>query len=694
MKKSIILLGLILPTLSFGQIDRSIRPEAAEAPVINIKDSEVFKLDNGLTVILSENHKMPKVSFNLEMGSAPQTEGELAGLSEVTGALIMSGTSNMSKDELDNSIDYIGASLRASNSSLRLSCLTKHMNKGLDLMSDVLMNANFPDNEIDRIKKQYEATLMSTKSEPSSMASNVEAKVNFPNAHPYGEVMTEESLKNIDKNAIVEFYKNQFTPKGAYLVVVGDITKDELQKIANERFGKWTGPNQFDATYTVSNSNKGNQVYFVKKPGAVQSVIQVTYPIDIEPSNPDYLALTVLNKLLGGGGFGTRLMQNLREDKAYTYGCYSRLNVNEFGSSLSAGGNFRNDVTDSAIVQILFEMKRIIDEKVTDKELDLTKSSMAGSFARSLESPATVARFALNTINYNLDQDYYKNYLKNLSAISVADIKRVAEDYFTADKCNIVVVGSEDITDKLTQFDGDGKITKLDAFGNPVKDIIAADITIEELFEAHATAKANGASGKARLKKMKKLKTFSEEFEMSSSQFPGTMNMKEVWTNKNFEGFKLVMQGMTIQSSYFDGTTGANSNMQTGKKELTAEEIASKKKSMGFIPELNYAKSGMEYELLGMEEIDGKMNYVVKTNDGESDVFTYYDAETKLKSKVTAISTKDGETTEFTTTYSDYVDQGGFKFANTKVISIGAMTLTGKLKERKVNGKINTSDYM
>ena len=157
MKNYILTLALILPTVLFGQIDRSIRPEAAPAPTININNSEVFVTDNGITVILSENHKMPKVSFNLVMGATPKVEGNKAGLSELAGSLIMSGTTNRSKDELDNAVDYIGARLRASHNNISMSSLTKHMETGLGLMSDVLMNANFPQSEVDRIISMNES---------------------------------------------------------------------------------------------------------------------------------------------------------------------------------------------------------------------------------------------------------------------------------------------------------------------------------------------------------------------------------------------------------------------------------------------------------------------------------------------------------------------------------------------------------
>ncbi len=692
MKKLFILTGLLVPAVLFGQLDRSVRPAAAKAPTINIKDSEVFTTETGITVILSENHKLPKVAFNFVMGSDPITEGNKAGLSELAGSLILSGTSARTKDKLDGEKDYIGATLEASESNLYLSCLTKHMNKGLELMSDVFYNANFPESEFDRVKKQNESNLMSAKSDPGTMADNVERKVNFPN-HPYGDVMTEESLKNITRDDIVNYYKAIFTTKGSYMVIVGDITKEQATQLVNKYFAKSSGIAPYKQEVGKGEFNKGNRVIFVKKPGAVQSVIQVSFPLDIRTGNQNQLPLTVLNGVFGGGGFGTRLMQNLREDKAYTYGCYSTLNVTEDGSWLSIGGNFRNDVSDSAIAQILFELDRITNGYVTDDELNLTKSSMAGGFSRSLENPQTIARFALNIIKNNLNKDYYQSYLKRLEAINKEDILTMAQQYFTAKNCNIVVVGNEEIVERLKQFDADGKIEFLDAFGNEVKEMKAADITKEELIDKYIYAVTKTTSKKAAAKKLKKIKSVMEETELSMSQIPFPLKNTKVWVAPSTEGQKLEGQGMVLQKSYFDGSAGSSTNMQTGQKELTEKEIAAKKKSVGLFPELNYVSTGMKYELVGIENVDGVDMYVLKWNDGETETFDYYNTKSFMKVKSISIQKDGEETVETTATYSDFKDVNGLLFPHTMTLSVGEVTFSGKTTSITVNGKVDISKF-
>jgi predicted Zn-dependent peptidase len=687
MKSLYLLLILLLTNCVFAQLDRSQRPAAAAAQKINIPASQVFTTANGITVILSENHKIPKVSIELSLGNTPRLEGSKAGLSNFAGSLLMSGTATRSKDQLDREIDFIGASLSAGSSSMYLSCLTKHLDKGLDLMTDVLYNANFPENEVERIRKQNMSGLQSTKADAGEMATNATLAVNFP-GHPLGEIMTEATLQNITREDLIQYYKSTFTPQGSYLVVVGDITRAQTEAMVTRYFAAWQGGPVYQSDLGKGQFDKGNRVVFVKKPGAVQSVVYVTFPIDIRAGHKDQLALNVLNGILGGGGFGTRLMQNLREDKAFTYGCYSSLNITENGSWMSAGGNFKNAVTDSAITEILKEFAGIIEAQVTDEELSLTKNNMAGGFARSLERPQTVARFALNTIKQKLAPDYYQNYLQQLEAITKEDVLRVAQQYFTAKNCHIVVVGNEEILPKLLVFDTDGKIEKLDAFGAPIKETKSADISADQLIEAYAMAITGTASKKALLKKVKTLKSYSRQSEMSSDQIPFVLTSTDYFWDGAKEASKMEMPGMVLQKSYYDGKTGFTFSMQGGREDLKAEEIAAKQKASGFIPELNYKANGMSYEIKGIENINGEECYVLYTNDGLAENYDYYNVQSFMKVRSTNIRKMGEEIVETTTSYTDYKEVDGFKFAHSFSLSVGKMTLNGLVKRIDVNPKL------
>ncbi len=686
MKSLYLLMALILTNSVFAQLDRSQRPAPAAAQKINIPASQVFTTANGITVILSENHKIPKVSIELSLGNTPRLEGSKAGLADFTGSLLMSGTTTRSKDQLDREIDFIGANLSAGSSSMYLSCLTKHLSKGLDLMTDVLYNANFPESEIERIRKQNLSGLQSTKADAGEMASNATRAVNFPN-HPLGEIMTEATLQTISREDMLAYYKSTFTPKGSYLVVVGDISRAETEALVQTYFATWQGGPAYQAELGKGQFDKGNRVIFVKKPGAVQSVVYVTFPIDLRAGHKDQLALNVLNGILGGGGFGTRLMQNLREDKAYTYGCYSSLNITENGSWMSAGGNFKNAVTDSAITEILKEFAGIIEAQVRDEELSLTKNNMAGGFARSLERPQTIARFALNTIKQKLAPDYYQNYLQQLEAITKEDVLRVAQQYFTAKNCHIIVVGNEEILSKLLPFDSDGKIEKLDAFGAAIKETRTADISADELIDNYAMALTGTSSKKAAIKKVKAIKSYVRVSEISSAQIPFALSSTDYFWDGSKEASKMEMPGMVLQKSYFDGTSGYTFSMQGGREDLKAEEITAKQKASGLIPELNYKSKGMNYEIKGIENIDGEDCYVLYTTDGESESFDYFSSTSFMKLRTTNLRKMEDELIETTTTFSDYKDINGFKFGHTFSLSVGKMTLSGTVKSIEVNPK-------
>ena len=688
MKKIFTLCFLALSTCTMAQVDRSIMPTPTQAKKINIKDSEVFTTANGITVVLSENHKLPRVSFDMNMGSDPRIEGSKAGLSDMAGSLIMSGTKNRTKDQLDQEIDFIGAYMGASKFSLSLSCLTKHLDKGLTLMSDVLLNANFPQSEFDRIKKQNSSGLLGTKSDAGSMARHATVKINFPN-HPFGDVMTEESLNNISREDIVSYYQANFTPNGSYLVVVGDITRPQVEEMVNKYFGSWTGGQVFTELPNSGSFTKGNRVVFVKKPGAVQSVVYVTFPIDIRSGDKNQLNLTVLNDILGGGGFGTRLMQNLREDKAYTYGCYSSMNITEDGSWMSAGGNFQNAVTDSAIEQILLEFQKITNEFITDEELNLTKTNMAGEFSRSLERPQTIARFALNIIIDKLPKDYYQTYLQRLESVTKEDVLLMAQQYFTSKNCNIIVVGNEDVYEKLKRFDADGKIEVLDPFGNIMKDSKPADITSAQLIDNYVYALTGTNSQKAAAKKLKAIKNFERVYELKGDQIPFALKSTEIFVAPLTEGQKLEGQGMVFQKSFYNGKTGFSFNMQTGKIELTAEELASKAKSNGIIPEMNYVKNGLTHELVGIENMNDIEYYVLKTVDGKNESYDYFNKTTFMKEKTINVMTRDGETMESTITFGDFKEVNGMKFAHSITQSVGPMVLSGTVTSMIVNGKID-----
>lgn len=693
------LMSCFLLTFGIAQLDRTVAPTPGPAPKINIPKSDIFKLDNGLTVIVSSNRKQPKVSFNLVVSSDPRLEGNKTGLSDLTGELLLSGTTSRDKDQLDNEKDFIGATLAASNDNVYMSCLTKHMDKGLTLMLDVIKNASFPESEFTRVKKQYESSLANVSTDANTMAQNATVKSVFPNKHPYGEVMTMETLNTISREDVLNFYKEQFTPNGSYLVIVGDIDLPKAKEVVNSYFSDWSGKAPYEASYNTGNFSSENKVIFVEKPGAVQSVVTIAFPIEMTPGHEDQIKLTVLNKIIGGGGFGTRLMQNLREDKAYTYGAYSRLNVNREGSWISASGSFRNEVTDSTITEFVYEFSRITEDMVTEEELELNKASLAGSFARSLESPRTIANFALNTFRNDLPEDYYQTYLKKLNAVTKEDVLAVAKKYITPNSLNIIVVGNEEVIPNILQFDANGKVKRLDAFGNPYKKKTyeKADISKEAVIENYLMAVTQSKNIDKANKKIEKITSVQQIVTLKPQQAPVELTMKSYFEAPFKRAMKLEMTGMVLQQEIFNGSEGMSKQMnQTGGHDITEfseEEIEIRKKTSGLFPELALQCNGIEYTLLGIDLVNNKKCYVIEYKTYDATVKNFYDVETFMKVQTETLTITDEGPVPSNATFSDYRAHKSILFPYKTTRMAGSAVIEANVKEILINKKIDANVF-
>ncbi|MEX1001986.1 MAG: pitrilysin family protein [Crocinitomicaceae bacterium] len=706
MKKKLIIgvLAVIVGCSSFAQIDRSIPPTPQPNPEININIPEVITLENGLKVIVVENHKLPKVSFQLFVDYPTLPKGDKVGLTGIFGELLASGTETMPKDEFDATVDYMGATVSTNSNGFYASSLKKHTPKLLALLSDLVIAPAFPKDEFDRILKQNLSAIASEESSPASMASNVAAVVNYGTKHPYGEVTTESTLNNIELEDIKKHYSKNFIPNKAYMIVVGDINRDEARELISEHFSEWKQGEDLQQENFKTPTTKGNNVYFVDKPGAVQSQVTITHTLDLKPGHEDVLKLKVLNQILGGGSFSARLMSNLREDKAYTYGCYSRISEDELYGKFSAGGSFRNEVTDSAIVEILSEIFKISSEAVTDKELDLAKSSMTGAFARSLESPQTIARFALNTVRYDLPDDYYANYLTRLEKLTKEDLLAVAKKYLQPLNLNIIVVGNAEISDKLKNFDANNEIKVKDAFGRDKSQLKQAGegITPTSVIQDFIYKKCSVSSEKELDKFMSKFgyieKTYKAEMDMGGMTAKMYLTTYSGKPNKSASYVKIEapQQNMVAQKEWFDGETGGTYVMMQGVSKYEGEELEEKKRPSFPDPQFHYASNeDIKMELLGIDEVDGEACYKLKiTKVGDVDFsHEYYSVESGWLIKQETFSTdEEGNAVSTTVLYNNYQEvKKGFMVAEQMTLVTNGQKIESHL-ENAVMGKKPKSD--
>ena len=676
----------VADTVTNQEAFRKTAPAPGAAPVIKVKDAANFTLANGLKVIVSENNKLPIVSFQMFVDVPPIMEKDQAGAADIAGDLLSRGTTTKSKAEIDEAVDFIGADLFSSANGVFASSLKKHSETLLALAADVLFNPSFPREEFEKIKKQTLSGLASQKDDPNAIASNVSNVLNYGKDHPYGEIVTEETVEKITLQSTKNYYNTYFKPNVSYLIITGDISAAEAKAMAEKHFGSWKEGTVRKQDFAMPKAPEKTQVDFVSKTGAVQSVINVTYPIELKPGTPEVIQSSVLNTIMGGY-FGSRLMQNLREDKAYTYGARSNISYDPYVGYVKASASVRNEVTKESIQEFLNELNRLRTEKVGEKELNAVKNYLTGSFARSLENPQTVARFARNIARYNLPADYYATYLEKLNAVSADDIMALAQKHIRPDNAHILVVGNKgEVAESLAEF---GSINYYDTNGNKLiveQSAAAANMTADRVLEKYVAA----IGGKDKLMGVKDL-TMNMEAEMMGQ----VLDMEIVQKKPNMVATKLTMQGMVVQEQVFNGTKGKQGQMgQTAM--MSAEEIKLAKKQAVLFPETQLAALGNTTKLIGTESVDGKNAYVLEITDSEGKkTTTFFDASSFLKIKeINVLDAPDGKTVTMTNDLSDYKEVDGILLPHTRTTS-GATPVPLKMvvKSIKINSGVTDSRF-
>jgi predicted Zn-dependent peptidase len=696
MKKILSILSaalLLTSVVSAQKLDRSKRPAPGAAPEIKLGEMQSFTLENGLKVFVVENHKLPKVAFSLSLDFDPIMEGDMVGYTSMAGELLSRGTKNRTKDEFNQQIDFIGADFYPSANGIYAGALKKHQEKLLDIMSDVVMNADFKQEELDKIKKQTLSGLQSSKDNPDEIASNVRSVLVYGNNHPYGEITTEETVEAITLEKCNEYYKTFFKPNVAYMAVVGDITLAEAKPLIEKYFAKWGKGEVPTNKYRTPLAPNETKVAFVHKEGSTQSVINITYPINLKQNSPDVIKAKVLNTILGGGMTG-RLFMNLREGHGYTYGAYSSLSSDELVGSFNAYAKVRNEVTDSAIFEFNNELKRIATENVTADELQSVKNYMTGTFAYTLQDPQTIARFAINTVKYNLPKDYYANYLKNVAAVTIEDVKAMAEKYIKPDNAHIIIVGDKSVAENVAKFSAGEKVDFYDTYGNDYVEALkpaGEGVTAQTVLDKAILAKYGMPKGKALDKKLGKIKDLTVK--MNASVQGQSISITRYQKAPNKFAMVMAMGTMVVQKQTFNGTEAKVSGMQ-GNKTLEGDELEEMKLSSVMFDDVKDTKH--TFTLLGIEPIDGKdaykMEKVAPTGSKETE---WYDVESGLPVK--AMQVKESEEMEgsmvITSTFSDYKEVNGIKFAHKIAQNFGPQALDMEVLSIEFNTKVSDDTF-
>ncbi|OGW37968.1 MAG: hypothetical protein A2Y97_05530 [Nitrospirae bacterium RBG_13_39_12] len=402
---------------------------------------------NGLTVLHSEKHSLPIVMVTLLVrGGQINEPEELAGLANLTAELLTEGTKSRKSADISEEVEFIGASLDASAGSdyitITLSVLKKDINKGFELFSDVLLNPTFPQDEIDRKKDLIKGSLKQREEEPSYLAERAFKKEVF-GEYPYGRIIegSVETIDNIKRDYLVKFYHDNFLPNNSILSVVGDLTSDELNTLIEKYLGEWK---QTDLPLKIVKEFDGvNMKSIVKIERDLTQANIVIGNLGIRRENPDYYAVSVMNYILGGGGFSSRLMQSIRDEMGLAYDVNSAFAAYKEQGSFQIDVQTKNESASTVINEILEQIKRIRNEEVSDDELSEAKSYLTGSFPRRLDTNRKISNFLAAVEFYNLGLDYAEKYPDYINSVTKEDVLKVARKYLDPEKYVLVIVANQ-----------------------------------------------------------------------------------------------------------------------------------------------------------------------------------------------------------------------------------------------------------
>ena len=681
MKTKILSLVAILAMsfTSIAQIDRSKMPEPGPAPKVKLGESKKFILKNGLTVIMVENHKLPRASVNLTIDNYPSFQGDKAGVSSMMGSLLGRGTTNISKDEFNERVDYLGAYLSFSSGGAYGASLKKYFPEILELMADGVKNSQFTQEEFEKEQKITLDGIKSNEKSVTSAARRVEDALTYGKEHPFGEFITKETVKNITLKDVENRYKNYYKPNNAYLIIIGDINPKKIKKMVKKLFSDWKSGSIPEYTMPKVNNVETTEIDFINMDNAVQSEIAVVNSLDLTLGDKDYYAALLANQILGGGGTA-RLFQNLREDKAYTYGSYSRVRQSRYVGTFKATASVRNMVTDSSVVEIQKEINKIRYQKVSEQDLRDAKELYIGNFVMEVQKPATAARYALNRELYNLPEDYYETYLEKINAVTINDVQDAAIKYFKGDKARIIITGKGIDVLKNLEKNSDYKINYFDKFGNPsekpemtlpIPEGVTAATVVDKYFEA--------IGGKD------KVLAVTSTMMTANATIQGTpivLTSKAAAPNKTSQIISVM--GNVMSKTVFDGEQGYQ-EARGQKMNLPVAQIEKAKKNMAPFSDLAY-KNGL---LDRIEPIDGKNFYVIKFDDVE----VFYDYETGLKAKEVRTAKGPQGEVKIPTTYSNYKVVDGILFPYEIGQKMGPMDLKFEVKEIKINSDVTDEDF-
>ncbi|MGB1449072.1 MAG: M16 family metallopeptidase [Flavobacteriaceae bacterium] len=688
MKKSLFLFALLLGLLPLqAQIDRSQQPESGPAPKIQLDEPQEFVLKNGLRVLVVENHKLPRASANLSIDNPPVFEGELAGVNALLGRMLGKGSNAIPKDEFDEEVDYLGARISIGSSGGFASSLSRYFPRVLELMADAALHPNFLEEEFEKEKEKLLEGIKSDENSVPAAARRVENLITFGKQHPFGEFIRESTVNKVTLADVERFYTANFSPKNAYLVIIGDVEYKTVKKQVTRLFKNWKGQAVVGEKFPVAQNASSLEINFVDMPNAVQSEVSVDFTTEVKKTDADYFPVILANRILGGGA-QARLFLNLREDKGYTYGSYSSFSTNKYRRSrLRASASVRNAVTDSSVVELVKEIEKIQALPVTQEELDQAKAKYVGDFVLALERPSTIAQYALAILTEGLPSDFYTTYLQKINAVTIEDIQRVTKKYFHLNKARIFVTGKgSEVLENLEKATPLGKTLPIrfyDKYGETVArpnydSALPEGVDAASVISAYL--EAIGGKDKAAAVQSKK--------EIATASMQGmTLEIESKKTNAQQSFLAVKMMGNVMQKQVINKNEGYN-EAQGRRMPMDADALAKALPDTAVFAEL--ALDPAKVNLAGVVDVNGTKAYELKLSDSKS---YFYSVESGLKIKVSETQEMQGNTITQETFIGDYKAVDGLLFPHTVSQSFGPQKIDFVTSSIELNVSFSDNDF-
>jgi len=428
--------------------DRSRPPDLGPPPTLNLPPIERYELSNGLQVMYMPKRNVPLVQINIIVmaGQADDPEAR-PGLASMTATMLDEGAGELGALELSEAIDFLGASIRVGSgehtTSVALHTPLSMLDDALPLLADVVLRPQFSAEELDRQRRQRLTQMVQARDEARAIAQVIYDRTLFGDAHPYGIPFlgTAESLTEMSVDDLKEFHRTFLVPNNSVVVVVGDVSREEITERLEAVFGGWRPGSVPTRTFPDVQQVERREVILVDKPGAAQSEIRIGR-IGVDRKAEDYYALTVMNTILGGS-FASRINQNLREDKGYTYGARSSFDFNLLPGAFTASSAVQTAVTDSALVEFFKELNAILED-VTEDEMTRARNFVALRFPSRFQAVSAIAGQLGQLYIHDLPDGYFDEYVQQILAVTKEDVLRVAREYIDPERVAVIVVGDRE----------------------------------------------------------------------------------------------------------------------------------------------------------------------------------------------------------------------------------------------------------